>query len=980
MATGKYKFADLKDVEEAMNGLDSIVSGAGVIQGAVNTFADLPNPIGLKDGTIYIVRLDTPGHDNGFYVVQSDTWQFFDALNFQDSDEVPNKSIIPGASVTAALDHLGGYFMSDFSTPQAAIDAAIVSGQKFLFVDQLFSLSVALDLKSEADLSLMGLGSGTGFLVANVAATGAIENVGDRAKLSDIYIEVQNCTTTAKIIDADAAAGVTLDNVLIRMKTGTQAARAFSLFDCDDSTVNLCRVIVEDAGTGKLDYGIYAEGCENIIVQSNRTLKGTVGIRVDDSERASVENNYVLYPWGNAYEIVDFNHGQALSNHAYSGNTAGTYGFFLQNLESLQFGKNDVQDWDAGANMTGAYFDNVDKGVFEGNLFRDLSLDGMYFTDSASLTCRNNFVHVCGRDGIYFNTNQYANISGNYIYFPVRDGYGFTSCAQTILNDNHIFGPGGRNGVLCSAGAMFQIANNHLYNAFGTGPDIECVDCTTVVIEGNICGGSSVQKVYLHGATTRDILVDDNQCTFVRYDGIVVEDCEKVQVKDNTMRVGSDVDFDAIKVTEGNDIHVEGNQITQWDASTGIRGISWTTSVADSSKGTISRNRITGLTGVGIYLHGAPPAGPKYHEHVDVENNRIVSPGSHGIHAAHIRYCNINGNKISKGQGQDTYGILIESDVGQSNNLCSVSRNKITEWNAQTGMGCIKIAGNNNTEFEIDENKAYQCTGHAMEIKCSGFSLIGNRAEAAFGAALLANGLVNGSITGGSYEGGDATTGGAIVFDGGGSVTLTGAFISGGSYRAVWVKDYCENISVTDNHIKTGGNLAADRAVIDVEGEVERILIGDNVFEHSNHHPIRVKTGTTGDPDAVTVKGNICVGCSVGGIKCQNVGHLKVEGNTLGDKAYNAGYPAIDVDNCDQASLQHNTIYDWNAGAGDHGIYVQNSTKVLQADNTIQNVGGDAAKWEDTVTYSMSRDNMMIGETVDLGSGTGNDANGDRIV
>ncbi len=102
----KHHFLSLADAAGAMDALDEIVSTAGIIQDAVDEFADLPSPVGLKDGIIYVVRLDTPGYDNGFYVIEGQTWQHFDALNFQDSDEVPNKSGVTGASVTDALDAL----------------------------------------------------------------------------------------------------------------------------------------------------------------------------------------------------------------------------------------------------------------------------------------------------------------------------------------------------------------------------------------------------------------------------------------------------------------------------------------------------------------------------------------------------------------------------------------------------------------------------------------------------------------------------------------------------------------------------------------------------------------------------------------------------------------------------------------------------------------------------------------------------------
>ena len=72
--------------------LSEISAAAHGIDGAVDTYADLPSASTLALGTIYIVRQDSgaPG-GNGLYWVQGDpqTWVYLDGLNLQVATEVP---------------------------------------------------------------------------------------------------------------------------------------------------------------------------------------------------------------------------------------------------------------------------------------------------------------------------------------------------------------------------------------------------------------------------------------------------------------------------------------------------------------------------------------------------------------------------------------------------------------------------------------------------------------------------------------------------------------------------------------------------------------------------------------------------------------------------------------------------------------------------------------------------------------------------
>lgn len=72
--------------------LSEISAAAHGIEGAVDAYADLPDPTTLELGAIYIVREDTGApNGNGLYRVEGDpkTWVYLDGLNLQVAGEVP---------------------------------------------------------------------------------------------------------------------------------------------------------------------------------------------------------------------------------------------------------------------------------------------------------------------------------------------------------------------------------------------------------------------------------------------------------------------------------------------------------------------------------------------------------------------------------------------------------------------------------------------------------------------------------------------------------------------------------------------------------------------------------------------------------------------------------------------------------------------------------------------------------------------------
>jgi hypothetical protein len=93
---------------------DAVTAAIFGIDGAVDTYAELPDPATLEVKTIYIVRQKAGAPSgNGLYWVRLalgvHVWEFLDALNMQDADEVPydnSVSAIPAMDVQGAIDWL----------------------------------------------------------------------------------------------------------------------------------------------------------------------------------------------------------------------------------------------------------------------------------------------------------------------------------------------------------------------------------------------------------------------------------------------------------------------------------------------------------------------------------------------------------------------------------------------------------------------------------------------------------------------------------------------------------------------------------------------------------------------------------------------------------------------------------------------------------------------------------------------------------
>jgi hypothetical protein len=158
------------------------------IKGAVNTYADLPAASSQGEGEIYIVRDGTgaPGGANGLYQVQSGAWVFLDALNLQDSDEVPNKSGVTGAKVTNALntlntakaDKVGSATAGHF----AALDASgnlTDSGSNAASFDATGAAAAVASVKADK------VGSATAGHFAGLDTNGNLTDSGDNAASFD---------------------------------------------------------------------------------------------------------------------------------------------------------------------------------------------------------------------------------------------------------------------------------------------------------------------------------------------------------------------------------------------------------------------------------------------------------------------------------------------------------------------------------------------------------------------------------------------------------------------------------------------------------------------------------------------------------------------------------------------------------------------------------------------------------------------------
>lgn len=121
---------------------DAIVAAMFGISGAVDTYAELPDPTTLDVKTIYIVRQNTGAPSgNGLYWVQESggthVWSFLDALNLQDASEVDydnTTSGIPETNVQGAIDWLkahGGGGGTSYQTYLYTLTATDIANKYF---------------------------------------------------------------------------------------------------------------------------------------------------------------------------------------------------------------------------------------------------------------------------------------------------------------------------------------------------------------------------------------------------------------------------------------------------------------------------------------------------------------------------------------------------------------------------------------------------------------------------------------------------------------------------------------------------------------------------------------------------------------------------------------------------------------------------------------------------------------------------------
>jgi len=491
-----YKFSSLADVEAAMDTLGGIVSGAGVIQGAVDTFALLPNPVSLKDGTIYIVRLDTPGHDNGFYVVQSAAWNFFDALNFQDSDEVPNKSIIPGADVTSALNHLGGYFMSDFATPQDAIDAAVAAGKKFVFVDDVFVLTAKLTISAD-DFELQGLGWDTGFILNNASENRAIEVTGNRVRLLDFMIQGVDAAYSAFLVYFNAGGACTARGLRLKVETGENMIGVRTsgndhrieacLFDGCLNGVNTAAgdrtQVVGCRSYNSVGRAFQLGGTDGIFHSNLVMASGRESLAIGGVDRWSVKGNVCVTGAAN-YPLMDI----SAHNSVIEGNI--------------------LFDNDNGTDSRGIYCHGGKNSVYKGNTIKLVGGDGIRVSSGDGITVEGNTFETCGQHGVNVTDTPRVKVRGNKVEDINANGYhgiSIETCADADVKGNTVYDVAGDSsvGISVSASAGASCKQNRVRTLTGTAAHGIVLDgCTKGKCHDNDVDGVTGDGIRFDGTAT----------------------------------------------------------------------------------------------------------------------------------------------------------------------------------------------------------------------------------------------------------------------------------------------------------------------------------------------------------------------------------------------------------------------------------------------------------------------------------------------
>ncbi|HID47049.1 MAG TPA: hypothetical protein EYP34_15025, partial [Chromatiaceae bacterium] len=275
------------------------------------------------------------------------------------------------------------------------------------------------------------------------------------------------------------------------------------LYLCDSEFVNITDNNISQNGDVAGGYGIRCYQSDDVEINDNQVGDNDAyGVYLDGCDDAMVDSNYIFGSSTGLY-LTNADYAAILDNHIYD-NTV--YGFYVESGSSdAVVTGNRIYD-----NHDGAFIDS-DGGYYSGNLVYDQTGYGMYFMDADGMDFLNNQVYGNGDYGVFLDTCTGNTFEGNTLYSNGYNGYYVDDASDdNTFTDDVLYD----NGFSCSSWDpecyglyMFDSLNNELTNVVSRdswgGMWLESVDApvlTDVSIYGN-----TEDALYFTDATNIDM-------------------------------------------------------------------------------------------------------------------------------------------------------------------------------------------------------------------------------------------------------------------------------------------------------------------------------------------------------------------------------------------------------------------------------------------------------------------------------------------
>lgn len=751
--------------------------------------------------------------------------------------------------------------------------------------------------------------------------------------------------------------------------------------------------------------GIHVLDSNNVTVggfgagQANSVTGSGVGIKIQNSDAATVAKNTVNNSGWDAIQIVDGSDNAQVLNNDINGVTGASGIAVMNNSHGAVLDGNTIDD----TARLGVYVLNSNGLNIKNNLINNAGLEGsgwylsgIHLEGANNTTVDNNEVKNARGDGIRIGGagNQAAQsttgniIKNNSVFLISGDAIDVADSAGVQITGNALgtdsLGGGlylvigannvGGKGVNLNNSANASIANNVIFQVAGNGIAVAGSNGTTV--SGNYVDAVGANAVQVLNSTNARILNNNIGTTSwyfgadsIKGDGIYVENANGTWIKGNTVNetastafdVGSgihvknsnnvvvggagadrnnltNIAWDGVKITGGDNVSVDNNRIENV-ARVGIYGGNTTNATI---KNNVLVNANTGLSGYGAIS-------TDFGSGLKITGNDIDGSVGHGIRVNGATGTNLIEGNFVDGVSQD--GILAEGV-----NKLTVSNNKVGQSSTVGATGINVINGTHSTTISNNLVDRVGWTGIAANT-VAGLKISNNTVGAnssSVGQGIYVNNSVNADVIGnnvynalqyGLYA---SLSNGLDVYDndisGLGSDTGTGVFVQDSSN--VNIGDYDQyfwwhKIADRDNRI------SSFQQGVYISGGSHNDVVNNNI---SNvHYGVTLSGTTNADVTDNTLTGNSVTGVTVGA----GSHYATVNSNSISHFA-----TGVSVDSSNFVNVDNNNIFNV-----DSGIYATNTYGLNIEDNDI--TGGHCGWGDGTGIYVGNSENVRIGGLFD---------------